>query len=476
MALCTSNLPNTDIKLSTVEAINYKEEENQLFDFIPTSSNGVFKIIMSDYKYLTFNIENTKANYTFYLKPNTFDENKLKITMDHNLAYYEKLSNMIQTHIENTTNLEFIKKKIIETLIEKSVESQDYYISTGDQLSMSYKTFRYKYNETSNEKMYCSIYNITRDEYDTRESAVHIYNNGVPIYFSNIEDFYDYIKNKSISFEEVIYFDLFVDIHQNKFYYVPHIHSINFTKEPIMDNSVKSFNNYSKQEQQNIVDEMILNCFDTYDNNKCMQQAAFYFKPIYFKTEDIDMKDFGTYTMNNTKYKPSLWGGRSVNMENVKESFHIIADDNIVTFLENIKECLDKHKDKLKEKLVELKKIKKKEDIVIKLPITDHYEVTLQYDEQEEEEIPVIVDNGMHVKTLQIKQPHKSEETIWNEIPTRGLYYKLKNVSLYITKLFYYEAKKELRLQLSFSKFLKIEKENENNSSGPKFSDFYSRK
>ena len=50
------------------------------------------------------------------------------------------------------------------------------------------------------------------------------------------------------------------------------------------------------------------------------------------------------------------------------------------------------------------------------------------YDENEEEEIPQKVENGRQVKTVQIKQPTHVEDTEWNNIPQRGLFYTLKKM------------------------------------------------
>ena len=80
-----------------------------------------------------------------------------------------------------------------------------------------------------------------------------------------------------------------------------------------------------------------------------------------------------------------------MNMENVKETFNMLGNEEIITFLENIKECLMEYKDHFKEKLLDMKKVKsikisKKDDIDIKLPITEHCEVQFVYDENEEED------------------------------------------------------------------------------------------
>ena len=72
------------------------------------------------------------------------------------------------------------------------------------------------------------------------------------------------------------------------------------------------------------------------------------------------------------------------------------------------------------------------------------------YDETEEEEVPQFVEGGKIVKTVQIKQPNKVDETIWSEIPQRGLYYTLKNVSITINKLFYYENEKKTSFTIKF--------------------------
>ena len=222
--------------------------------------------------------------------------------------------------------------------------------------------------------MYFNVYSITKNEFDSRDTALKLYHNSSPLYFQNVTEFYDYIKNKTISFEQIVYFDVYVNLIKNEFYYTPHIHSINFNKEPIMDNSIRSFNSFAKKEQQEIVKDMISNVLEN-DDFKDMKQPSFYCKPVYFKMDNIQMKDFLEYTENGIRYKPTLWGGRTsnMNMENVKETFNMLGNEEIITFLENIKECLMEYKDHFKEKLLDMKKLKKVSKFLKKMILILNY-------------------------------------------------------------------------------------------------------
>ena len=53
----------------------------------------------------------------------------------------------------------------------------------------------------------------------------------------------------------------------------------------------------------------------------------------------------------------------NMNMENVKETFNMLGNEEIITFLENIKECLMEYKDHFKEKLLDMKKVKKYQNL-----------------------------------------------------------------------------------------------------------------
>ena len=230
----------------------------------------------------------------FHLKPSSFDQDVMKLSVENNLTYHKHIDEMISNDIESTEKLVALKDKIIDSLIKKSADSPDYYVSVEDQKSLTYKTFRYRYSETSNEKMYFNVYSITKNEFDSRDTALKLYHNSSPLYFQNVTEFYDYIMNKTISFEQIVYFDVYVNLIKNEFYYTPHIHSINFNKEPIMDNSIRSFNSFAKKEQQEIVKDMISNALEN-DDFKDMKQPSFYCKPVYFKMDNIQMKDFLEY-------------------------------------------------------------------------------------------------------------------------------------------------------------------------------------
>ena len=352
--MTTAIIPPTVIDLNKEQKLN--ETNSFLFDIINTKNEGIYKIISSDFKYLTFNVENTKANYTFHLKPSSFDENVKKLSMEHNLSYFKEMSRLIYDELEHPEKLASVRESIINCIQSKPNE----YLNQEDIHGLAYKTFRYRYSQTSNEKMYCNIYSTTRNDLDARDTALKVFNNSTPLYFNNVEEFFDYVKNKSISYEEIVYFDLYLNIFEKVFYYVPNVHSINFNKEPSMDNSIKGFNEYSKEEQMSVVKEMISNSLLNNDF-KDMKQPSFYFKPMYFKMDDINMKDLLEFTQNGIRYKPSLWGGRSSNMsmENAKETFNMYGNDDLVLFLNNIKDCLMEHKDEFKEKLLEMKKVKK---------------------------------------------------------------------------------------------------------------------
>ena len=59
----------------------------------------------------------------FHLKPSSFDQDVMKLSVENNLTYHKHIDEMISNDIESTEKLVALKDKIIDSLIKKSADS-----------------------------------------------------------------------------------------------------------------------------------------------------------------------------------------------------------------------------------------------------------------------------------------------------------------------------------------------------------------
>ena len=398
------------------------------------------------YKDIQMYVQN--PNKTFSLRCNNKD--KKYISIGHNLKYNKELNNVVEK-------------------IEKIDFKQ--YLCNFDNKFNDYNV-KNVFNLSKNGDKYVNFYInfIKRFEEDIKYENLKILIKDEESYFESLDDFIKFIDNKYLNYNMTMYINLFVN-HETKMITVkPCIYSLHFNLEPKINNNLLHFINMSKEEQNKILEPYINESLANRDFSK-MKNPCFVFRGLYFRFPVLDMCNYKDYTLPK-KFKPTSWIGKQEKLEKDspgKESFKFVCDDNIKKFMNILETYFNENFEKFQDVFLnEMRKSKKnpngfnikltkKDNIEILMPVSHHEEIKELKDEDgiiiDEE----IVENGLSMDLLKIMQPTLDEdkENDWEKLP-KHLNYKLLNPTVFINKLFYYEKDKTFRLQLTFSKYLKI--------------------
>lgn len=374
---------------------------------------------------MKYELSNKKLNYVFRYKNNS-------IRFVTNLKYNTDFAEMVND---------------IENKVKMSLQNVEEY--------------SYDRNMVYEDNLTIWINNVQKNEKDFFKNPTKILLENEHMYFEDMSDFHSYIKNKLGTFVIDIYFEVELNTSINKWRLLPKVFSIDFTKEPKMDMTVQSFNQMTKEEQKEILKEFIETSINA-DINKEMKIPSFLFKSLYFAFPTIRFAEDAS-VVRGKKFEPSLWLGKKGKYDensNAKESLIMLMTDELDLFMNNIRDILELYLPEFHNVLTKKMKgngfnikLGKKDNLVIKMPVTEHNEVEVVVNEDEEEEI-VLVQDGLKVKSLTVKQPsvREEDENLWETLPSK-LNYELLYPKICFNKLWYDDKEKKLVLQMCLSKY-----------------------